>query len=119
MPLGRAHFHYAPGGTEADSFLVLGDGTALSVQALRQGDYPLADVDLLALSACQTAMGSPGADGSEVEGLAVVAAPWGALHSRKRECRAIFRRALRRQGEGDSLRLSGKNHSLCIAWHDV
>ena len=53
------------------------------------------------------------------EGLAVVAAPWGALHSRKRECRAIFRRALRRQGEGDSLRLKGKNHSLCIAWHDV
>jgi CHAT domain-containing protein len=69
-----SHFQYTAGGTEADSYLILGDETALSVKDLREGEYPLAEVDLLVLSACQTAMtASPMADGSEVEGLAVMA----------------------------------------------
>jgi len=73
------HFQFKAGATYADSFLLLGDGSTLSVQDLDQPRFPLGDVDLLALSACDTAMGdSPRADGSEVEGLAVVAQNKGA-----------------------------------------
>ena len=72
-----SHFRFRPG-TEADSYLLIGDGSALTVGELRLGDYPLAGVDLLALSACDTAMGGARADGSEVEGLAVIAQNAGA-----------------------------------------
>ena len=74
-----SHFQFTPGGTEKDSYLLLGDGSTLSVAQLRTGDFPLTSVDLLALSACQTAMGDNAqARGSEVEGLAVVAQNKGA-----------------------------------------
>ena len=68
------HFKFEPG-TAQDSFLLLGDGKHLTIQSLleRDFDFPLHDVDLLVLSACETAMGEVGADGAEVEGLAGVA----------------------------------------------
>lgn len=74
-----SHFLFTPGGTESDSYLVMGDGSALTAAELRSEDYPLFGVDLLAFSACDTAMGdSPRADGSEMEGLAVIAQNQGA-----------------------------------------
>ncbi len=72
-----SHFHFGPG-TDADSFLLLGNNQRLTLADLRHGDYPLGDVDQLTLSACETAMGSHGSDGSEVEGLAVLAQNLGA-----------------------------------------
>lgn len=73
-----SHFKFAPG-TEADSYLLLGDGRFLTLRELREGDYPLAKLDLLALSACETAMhGGREANGREVEGMAVLARSKGA-----------------------------------------
>lgn len=71
-----SHFQFRPG-TESDSYLVMGDGQPLTVRELRQGDYLLEGVDLLVLSACDTAVGGSGT-GAEVEGLAVVAQRLGA-----------------------------------------
>jgi len=71
------HFHFRPG-TDINSFLLLGSGQRLTLADLRHGDYPLVDVEQLTLSACETAMGTHGADGREVEGLAVLAQNLGA-----------------------------------------
>ena len=71
-----SHFRLHPG-TDADSFLVLGDGSTLTVRQIRRGELELTGVDLLVLSACDTAVG-PRADGVELEGLAVVAQNAGA-----------------------------------------
>lgn len=73
-----SHFQFSPG-TESDSFLLLGDGTRLSLQDLRRGDYRFDSIDLLTLSACTTAMaGGRDSEGREVEGLAVLAQRKGA-----------------------------------------
>ena len=73
-----SHFRFMPG-SEADSFLLLGDGSRLSLRALREGDFRFDHLDLLTLSACETAMaGGREADGSEVEGLAALAMRKGA-----------------------------------------
>jgi CHAT domain-containing protein/tetratricopeptide (TPR) repeat protein len=71
-----SHFKFTPG-TEQDSFLLLGDGKALSLFELRTGRYDLQRVDLLTLSACETAVDSSG-QGNEIEGLAVTAQRKGA-----------------------------------------
>jgi CHAT domain-containing protein len=73
-----SHFAFRPG-TEADSFLVLGNGTRLSLKEIREGDFDFRNVELLTLSACETAVGG-GADanGREVEGLASLAQKQGA-----------------------------------------
>jgi CHAT domain-containing protein len=71
-----SHFKFTPG-TEQDSFLLLGDGKALSLFELRTGRYDLQRVDLLTLSACETAVDGSG-QGNEVEGLAVTAQRKGA-----------------------------------------
>lgn len=71
-----SHFNFVPG-TERDSFLLLGDGTALSLHDLRTDRYSLNNVDLLTLSACDTGVGGTGR-GDEVEGLAVTAQRKGA-----------------------------------------
>jgi CHAT domain-containing protein/tetratricopeptide (TPR) repeat protein len=63
-----SHFKFQPG-TEADSFLLLGNGDKLTLGEFRE-QIRLAGVDLLTLSACETAVGGKG---SEVEGLAVTA----------------------------------------------
>lgn len=72
-----SHFHFGHG-TEADSFLVLGNDQRLSLEDFRHGAFPLHDVDLLTLSACETAVGGPGDNGREVEGFGVMAQRQGA-----------------------------------------
>jgi len=72
-----SHFVFRPR-TERDSFLLLGDGTRLNLGELRQGDYNFTAVDLLTLSACETAVGGQRADGKEVEGLGTLAQKQGA-----------------------------------------
>ena len=72
-----SHFHFRPG-VDADNYLLLGNDEKLTLADLRYGDFPLNDVDQLTLSACETAMGAHGADGREVEGLAVLAQNLGA-----------------------------------------
>jgi CHAT domain-containing protein/Tfp pilus assembly protein PilF len=74
-----SHFQFSPTGGESNSFLLLGDGTELTLADLRQMRLP--NVDLLTLSACDTAVGSfsdAGADGHEVEGMATEAQRLGA-----------------------------------------
>jgi CHAT domain-containing protein/tetratricopeptide (TPR) repeat protein len=72
-----SHFRFEPG-NEDDSFLVLGGGGPLTVGELQRGDYPFAGVDLLTLSACETALGGEAADGSEVESFGALAQRQGA-----------------------------------------
>jgi CHAT domain-containing protein len=65
------HFKLAPG-SEEESFLLLGDGDALTLKQIRtdQG-IKLRGYDLVTLSACQTATGG-GNKGVEVESMAVI-----------------------------------------------
>jgi CHAT domain-containing protein len=70
-----SHFKFTPG-TEADSYLLMGDGGKLSLQQIRQDDMQF-NVDLLTLSACETAVGD-NARGQEVEGLGALAQKQGA-----------------------------------------
>lgn len=72
-----SHFVFQPG-TERDSYLLLGDGGALSLEQMRFGDFSLAEVELLTLSACQTAVGGRGSDGREIEGFGAMAQKMGA-----------------------------------------
>ncbi len=72
-----SHFVFKPG-TEQDSFLLLGDGTHLSLAALVVGDYPFDQLDLLTLSACETALGGQEANGREIEGFGALAQKQGA-----------------------------------------
>jgi len=71
-----SHFQFKPG-TEKNSFLLLGDGSHLDLAEIRQGNYNFKGVDLLTLSACNTAIGDNG-EGREVEGFAVLAQKKGA-----------------------------------------
>lgn len=72
-----SHFDFLPG-TEKSSFLLLGDGTRLTLDAI-SSSTPLFDkVELLTLSACNTATGGD-AEGAEVEGFGVLAQKQGAL----------------------------------------
>lgn len=70
-----SHFVLQPG-TERDSYLVLGNGEPLSLAELR-ADYDFSEIQLLTLSACNTAMGVK-TKGSEIEGLASLARHKGA-----------------------------------------
>ena len=72
-----SHFVFRPG-TEIDSYLVLGKGKRLTVADLQDGDFPFTQVDLLTLSACETAVGGRDAHGREIEGLGSVAQQQGA-----------------------------------------
>lgn len=73
-----SHFVFAPG-TQADSFLLLGDGSKLSLKQIKDGGYRFSNVDLVTLSACETAVGG-GKDqnGREVEGFGALAQKQGA-----------------------------------------
>jgi CHAT domain-containing protein len=73
-----SHFQFRPG-TFANSFLVLGDGGRLTLQEVRDRRLRFSTVDLLTLSACDTAMGG-GTDenGAEVEGFGALAQQQGA-----------------------------------------
>jgi CHAT domain-containing protein/Tfp pilus assembly protein PilF/predicted negative regulator of RcsB-dependent stress response len=70
-----SHFVFRPG-DEASSFLLLGDGTHLTLGELRKRPPIFAKVDLLTLSACNTAV--EGGEGTEVDGLARIAEEKGA-----------------------------------------
>jgi CHAT domain-containing protein len=72
-----SHFQLHPGDDTA-SVLLLGDGTHLPLAQLKTWPQPFQGVELLTLSACNTAVGSPGAEGKEVEGFAVLAQRQGA-----------------------------------------
>jgi len=72
-----SHFQFKPG-TERDSFLLLGDGTHLTLDRIKSLPNVFRGVELLTLSACNTATGGTGADGKEVEGFAVLSQRQGA-----------------------------------------
>jgi len=70
-----SHFQLLPG-DDAQSYLLLGDGTPMTVAQMEGQSRLFRDVDMLTLSACSTAVGG---DGKEVDGLAGVARAQGAL----------------------------------------
>jgi CHAT domain-containing protein/Flp pilus assembly protein TadD len=72
-----SHFVFKPG-NETDSFLLLGDGKKLSLKEIKDG-YEFINLDLLTLSACETAVGGGKDDnGREVEGFGAMAQNQGA-----------------------------------------
>lgn len=74
-----SHFAFKPG-NEKQSYLLLGDGGELSLDKIRQSpDFKFNGVELLTLSACNTATGEAGADGKEFESFAVLAQQNGAM----------------------------------------
>jgi CHAT domain-containing protein/Tfp pilus assembly protein PilF len=72
-----SHFSFKPG-NDRDSFLLLGDGAHLTLEDIRLLPNAFSGVDLLTLSACDTATGSAGSDGKEVESFGVLAQRQGA-----------------------------------------
>lgn len=74
-----SHFAFKPG-NEKQSYLLMGDGGELSLDKIRTSpDFKFNGVELLTLSACNTATGEAGADGKEFESFAVLAQQNGAL----------------------------------------
>lgn len=72
-----SHFKFVPG-NETDSFLLLGDGSVLTLEHLRKTrGLRFGGVDLLTLSACETARGTD-AEGDEVESFGALAQKNGA-----------------------------------------
>jgi CHAT domain-containing protein len=72
-----SHFQFQPG-NETNSALLLGDGSFLSLAQIKTMPNIFGGVELLTLSACNTATGSSGANGKEVEGFGVLAQRQGA-----------------------------------------
>jgi CHAT domain-containing protein/tetratricopeptide (TPR) repeat protein len=72
-----SHFQFAPG-NETNSALLLGDGSFLSLAQIKSLPNVFGGVELLTLSACNTATGGSGANGKEVEGFGVLAQRQGA-----------------------------------------
>lgn len=72
-----SHFKFRPG-NDTDSYLLLGSHQKLSLADIKYGDYPLTGVDLLSLSACETAYGGRDAHGREIESFGVLAQQRGA-----------------------------------------
>ncbi|HTG16926.1 MAG TPA: CHAT domain-containing protein, partial [Blastocatellia bacterium] len=71
-----SHFNFEPG-DETKSFLLLGGGKTLPLSELKKMNQVFSKVELLTLSACNTATGGE-ANGKEVEGFAVLAQRQGA-----------------------------------------
>lgn len=66
-----SHFAFKPGDATA-SFLLLGDGTALSLEKLGGPDYRFDRTELVTLSACETGLSEADSYGQEVDGLAAL-----------------------------------------------
>ena len=77
-PLVHIASHFALSGRDTDSFLLLGDGGHLSMAQMKADPTVFAGVDLLTLSACNTAMEVRSAGGREVEGFGALAQRLGA-----------------------------------------
>jgi CHAT domain-containing protein len=66
-------------GNESTSFLLLGDGDKLSLNRIREDKLDFRHVDLMTLSACETALGGGrNAQGEEIEGLGALVQKQGA-----------------------------------------
>ena len=72
-----SHFSFRPG-DEARSFLLLGDGTAMTLAEMKEHKDLFSGVELLTLSACNTAAQQAGANGREIDGFAELAQRLGA-----------------------------------------
>jgi CHAT domain-containing protein len=72
-----SHFHFQPG-SERQSFLLLGDGSPLTLAEFKRLPNIFENVQLLTLSACETGVGDSPADGTEVEAFGVLAQRQGA-----------------------------------------
>ncbi len=72
-----SHFSFRPG-DEARSFLLLGDGTAFTLSDMKAETNLFQGVDLLTLSACNTAATQQDANGREIDGFAELAQRLGA-----------------------------------------
>lgn len=72
------HFVINPG-KDVDSFLLFGDGGKLNLAEWRTVEaFDFSGADLLTLSACETALGTPNANGAEIESFGVIAQKRGA-----------------------------------------
>lgn len=71
-----SHFVFQP--TAEESFLLMGDGSQLTLDKIKHQGFRFDEVDLLTLSACETGLGARDADGREVEGFGVLAQRSGA-----------------------------------------
>lgn len=72
-----SHFRFRPG-NEANSYLLLGNGDDLTLDQLRsQKRFNFRGIDLITLSACETALGG-GAEGEEIESFGMLAQSKGA-----------------------------------------
>ncbi|WP_319576019.1 CHAT domain-containing protein [uncultured Desulfobacter sp.] len=72
-----SHFSFRPGIVK-DSFVLLGDGNRLTLADLESRRYPFKFIELLTLSACDTAVGGEDAQGREIESFATLAQKRGA-----------------------------------------
>jgi CHAT domain-containing protein len=72
-----SHFAFRPG-DDSRSFLLLGDGTALTLSEMKKQENLFAGVEMLTLSACNTAATRPDAAGKEIDGFAELAQRLGA-----------------------------------------
>ena len=73
-----SHFVFQPGNS-SKSFLLLGDGQALTLSDIKKQRFDFSYVDLLTLSACETAVGGgKDNDGREIEGFGALAQTQGA-----------------------------------------
>ncbi|MEO7717218.1 MAG: tetratricopeptide repeat protein [Capsulimonas sp.] len=77
-PLVHIASHFALSGRDTESFLLLGDGAHLTMAQMKTDPHVFAGVDLLTLSACNTAMEVRSAGGKEVEGFGALAQRLGA-----------------------------------------
>ncbi|MFZ2447406.1 MAG: CHAT domain-containing tetratricopeptide repeat protein [Syntrophobacteraceae bacterium] len=71
-----SHFVFNP--TAEESFLLLGDGSQLTLDKIKHQGFRFDEVDLLTLSACETGLSAQGATGREIEGFGVLAQRSGA-----------------------------------------
>lgn len=72
-----SHFVLQPGSLD-DSYLVIGGGVRLTLEQLRASDHTFDKIQLLTLSACNTAAATENALGREIDGLGMLAQEKGA-----------------------------------------